>query len=130
MAVNPTDLETAIWCEYLKDIKKRNKAVDKSAQKQDEVVEKGKLVFRHYKDIEKYYPAKVNIDYRKFYFDYDDNEIEKLLTGTMDIEQVEEGKLHIMKDMIKQVTKCNINLTNQIGFSPEFRKVLAGAYNE
>ena len=35
-----------------------------------------------------------------------------------------------MKDMIKQVTKCNINLTNQIGFSPEFRKVLAGAYNE
>ena len=132
LSVKPTDLQTAVWCEHLKDIKKKNKAVELSATKIDEVEEKGKLVFRHYKDIEKYYPAKVQIDYNKFYFDYDDNEIEKLFTGTMDIEQFHEGKLHIMKDMIKQVTKCNINLTNQLKkyFSPEFQKVLAGAYNE
>ena len=123
LAVNPTDLDTAYWCERLKDIKKA-----KHSPTERELLEKSRLVTRRYNDALDLYPAETNIDYNKFFFDRDEQEIKKFFLGTVPGE-FKYSKLEKIKKMIKAVTDNNIKLTKQkdIQFTSKFQHTLEKA---
>ena len=120
LAVNPTNLDTAYWCERLKDIKKA-----KHSPTERELLEKSRLVLRRYNDALDLYPAETNIDYNKFFFDRDEQEIKKFFLGTVPGE-FKESKLEPIKKMIKAVTDKNIMLAKEkhINLSDDFQQIL------
>lgn len=121
LAVNPGDVDTAIYCENLKYTKKNNYSTNPNER---QILDKAKFVVETYESVLKHNPAEVNIDYKKFFFDRDEDEIKKFLQATMDIEEFDNTKLNIVSDMIKSYTKVNIELLKDVTLSPEFRDVL------
>jgi hypothetical protein len=98
------DLESHIYCNKLKRIKT---GIHRLVEGRPE------CHFDNQARSNKEFPAKININYNKFFFEQDMNEIEKFLVGTLPINDVNQERLDPIVDMIKTYTKLNKELLNE-----------------
>ena len=116
LSVEPGDIDTHNYYDVLKSYKNgwNGKHRTNSGRIHTETIRQ--MLYDNKIKFNAEFPPSIAIDYRKFFFDVDKDEIKKFLVGTLDIIEFKNDKLVNICDMIKTYTKLNKELMNKVEY--------------